>query len=62
MRADVPWELAAVVGKMMAKDPARRHQTPAEVAQALKPFYKPGESWARCGQGRIVPGWRAVAG
>ncbi len=33
-------ELAAVVAKMMAKDPARRYQTPGEVAEALKPFFK----------------------
>jgi len=40
VRPDVPWELAAVVDKMMAKDPERRYQTPKEVAQALKPFFK----------------------
>jgi serine/threonine protein kinase len=42
VRPEVPVELAAVVAKMMAKDPSRRYQTPAEVAQALKPFLKPG--------------------
>ncbi len=42
VRPDVPWELAAVVAKMMAKDPDRRYQAPGEVAQALKPFFKPG--------------------
>jgi formylglycine-generating enzyme required for sulfatase activity/serine/threonine protein kinase len=41
VRPDVPAELAAVVAKMMAKDPAERFQTPGEVAQALKPFLKP---------------------
>jgi formylglycine-generating enzyme required for sulfatase activity/serine/threonine protein kinase len=40
VRKDVPAELAAVVSKMMAKDPARRYQTPAETAHALKPFVK----------------------
>jgi putative intracellular protease/amidase len=35
LRDDVPPELVAVVGRMMAKDPARRYQTPAEVAAAL---------------------------
>jgi serine/threonine protein kinase len=41
LRSDVPPELAAVASKMMAKDPARRYQTPAEVVQALTPFLKP---------------------
>ena len=36
--ADVPPELARVVERMMAKDPARRFQTPDEVARALAPF------------------------
>ena len=40
VRPDVPAELAALVAKMMAKDPAQRFQTPGEVAQALKPFFK----------------------
>jgi serine/threonine protein kinase len=40
LRADVPAELANVVAKMMAKDPAKRYQKPAEVAQALAPFVK----------------------
>jgi serine/threonine protein kinase len=38
VRPEVPEELAAVVRKMMAKDPAKRYQTPKEVARALKPF------------------------
>jgi serine/threonine protein kinase len=42
-RADVPAELAAVVAKMLAKEPARRYQTPIEVAQALLPFIKGGD-------------------
>jgi serine/threonine protein kinase len=37
-RQDVPDELIAVVDKMMAKNPAERYQTPAEVVQALEPF------------------------
>jgi serine/threonine protein kinase len=40
VRADVPVELAALVAKMMAKEPARRFQTPGEVAEALGPFCK----------------------
>jgi WD40 repeat protein len=42
-RPDVPRGLAAVVAKMMAKDPAQRYQTPAEVAEALRPFARPEE-------------------
>jgi serine/threonine protein kinase len=38
LRPEVPAELAAVVEKMMAKDPAQRYQTPAEVVDALAPW------------------------
>ena len=41
VRPEVPVELAALVAKMMAKDPNRRFQTPGEVAQALTTFFKP---------------------
>jgi serine/threonine protein kinase len=44
VRPEVPVELAAVVAKMMAKEPARRFQAPAEVARALTPFFKPAAS------------------
>jgi formylglycine-generating enzyme required for sulfatase activity/serine/threonine protein kinase len=40
MRPEVPAELAALVAKMMAKEPSLRFQTPGEVAQALTPFFK----------------------
>ena len=40
VRPEVPVELAALVAKMMAKEPEARFQTPAEVAQALTPFFK----------------------
>lgn len=40
VRADVPSGLADVVAEMMAKDPARRFQTPAEVSAALAPFFR----------------------
>jgi hypothetical protein len=33
--------LAAILARMTAKDPARRHATPAAVAQALSPFCSP---------------------
>src|SRR5205814_499423 len=45
-RPDAPPELEAVVARMLEKDPARRYQTPAEVAQALLPFVKPGQTAA----------------
>jgi serine/threonine protein kinase len=41
-RPEVPAELTAVVRKMMAKDAGARYQTPAEVAEAMLPFVKPG--------------------
>jgi formylglycine-generating enzyme required for sulfatase activity len=37
-RRDVPAELLLVLDRLLAKDPAQRYQTPAEVAQALAPF------------------------
>ena len=43
LRPDVPAELAAVVARMLAKNPADRFQTPAEVAAALVPFIKAGD-------------------
>jgi serine/threonine protein kinase/formylglycine-generating enzyme required for sulfatase activity len=38
LRPDVPPGLAAIVRKLMAKQPEERYQTPAEVAEALTPF------------------------
>jgi serine/threonine protein kinase len=46
VRPEVPERLAAVVRKMMAKDPAKRYQTPAEVVQALSVFGKSGTKGA----------------
>src|SRR5262249_2875868 len=37
-RTDVPDGLLAVLDRMMAKDPAARYQTPAEVFEALTPL------------------------
>ena len=41
-RPEVPAALAALVARMMAKEPNRRFQEPKEVAQALTPFFKKG--------------------
>jgi serine/threonine protein kinase len=38
LRPEVPDGQAAVIDRMMAKEPARRYQTPAEVAEALAPW------------------------
>jgi hypothetical protein len=40
VRGDVPPELAALVARMMAKEPGRRFQRAADVAEALAPFFK----------------------
>ncbi len=42
VRAEVPSELSMLVARMMAREPADRFQEPAEVAQALTPFFKKG--------------------
>jgi hypothetical protein len=42
LRPEVPVELAAIVAKMMAKEPERRFQEPREVGLALLPFFKKG--------------------
>ena len=47
VRPEVPAELAALVAKMMAKDLNRRFQTPVEVAEALKPFFKKAGATAK---------------
>jgi serine/threonine protein kinase len=38
IRGDIPDALAQVLERMMAKEPARRFQTPGEVAEALAPL------------------------
>jgi serine/threonine protein kinase len=38
LRPDVPERMVQVIERMMAKEPARRYQTPAEVAAALEEF------------------------
>jgi serine/threonine protein kinase len=56
LRNDVPAELAAVVAKMMAKDPAGRYQKPVEVAQALAPFVRAGATPAPPAGGKTDAG------
>jgi len=51
VRPEVPLELAAIVAKMMQKDPANRYQTPAEVEKELKVLLKP----TRGGIGESLP-------
>jgi serine/threonine protein kinase len=41
LRPEIPAHLAAVLDRVLAKDPAHRYQTPAEVAEALAPFAVP---------------------
>jgi serine/threonine protein kinase len=55
LRDDIPSELAAVVSKMMAKDPDERFQTPAEVAAALEPFATDAESAAAAAPPKHLP-------
>lgn len=40
-RPDVPPEVAAAVGRLMAKRPRDRYQDPAEVAAVLRPYHLP---------------------
>ena len=42
VRPEVPIELAGVVAKMMAKQATQRYQIPAEVADAVAPFFRKG--------------------
>jgi serine/threonine-protein kinase len=44
LRADVPDGLAAVLHRMLEKDPARRHQDAGDVAEALAPWATPGSA------------------
>jgi WD40 repeat protein len=44
LRGDIPEGLMSVLERMMAKNPRRRYQTPAEVAAALAAFTVPADS------------------
>jgi serine/threonine-protein kinase len=41
VRSDVPPEIAAIVYRLMEKDPDQRFQTPGELARALEPWCSP---------------------
>jgi tRNA A-37 threonylcarbamoyl transferase component Bud32 len=55
VRPEVPKELAAVVQKMLAKDPARRYQTPMALVQALAVFVEQGAFERRPPVGKPSP-------
>ena len=38
LKTDIPPEVGAIIQRMLEKDPARRYQSAAEVAEALRPF------------------------
>ncbi|HVX12998.1 MAG TPA: serine/threonine-protein kinase [Pirellulales bacterium] len=54
VRPEAPAALATLVAKMMAKDPAQRFQRPVEVAKALGPFFKAGQTRADVGPSQPV--------
>jgi serine/threonine protein kinase len=58
LRPGLPAGLVKVVERMMAKAPARRYQTPAEVVAALEPFCRPAPAPQRR---RSRLGWVAAA-
>jgi serine/threonine protein kinase len=55
-RNDLPPELVRVVGRMMAKDPAQRFQTPGEVARALLAFREAGAAAGGRHEGPVPSG------
>jgi formylglycine-generating enzyme required for sulfatase activity/tRNA A-37 threonylcarbamoyl transferase component Bud32 len=55
LRPDVPPALWVVVARLLAKDPAQRFQTPAEVAQALTPFCRRGGKPGPVSPGAATP-------
>lgn len=59
VRPDVPAALAAVLATMMAKNPAKRFQTPDEAAAALASFTSPAR-WGR--RGFLVAAGLGLAG
>lgn len=62
LRPGVPDGLAAVVERMMAKNPADRYQLPAEVMQALRPWSGIDAPGRRVGRRRLLAGFAAAIG
>src|SRR5205823_1651854 len=58
LRPDVPAGLAAVLDRMLAKDPAARYASPGEIAEALRPFAAPARPPRR---GRVLQGLAGLA-
>ena len=55
LRPEVPVQVAAIVAKMMAKEPGQRFQQPQAVAQALRPFFKSGDAVAPASSIETIP-------
>lgn len=62
VRADVPVELAAVVSRMMAKNPDERYLTPKEVAEALESFLRTWRPEEATSQGQAPQGHQPLSG
>jgi serine/threonine-protein kinase len=45
LRPEIPTPVAAIVRRLMAKNPDDRYQTPAELAQQLTPWCSTGKRW-----------------
>jgi serine/threonine-protein kinase len=55
LRPEVPMAVERIVAKMLARDRARRYQTPAEVAAALQSWVETG--WLRALPRHVAAAW-----
>ncbi len=62
VRPEVPAELAALVAKMMAKEPGKRFQTPRKVAEALTPSFKRESTASKGGRMKVLDAVQAEPG